>query len=127
MYNVHWAILAIAVSLLASSFPLQAQQQQRPQLPVSYGHAQNLNIPAERLNEQLGTGLPPVSPEGGPPPPAPAFAPLSAPLDAPTSVFSPENAPVGAWSNLRNPPPGGPYNFGNPLVLTDGSVIIHRT
>ena len=28
---------------------------------------------------------------------------------------------------LTNVPPGGPFNFGNPLLLTDGTVIIHRT
>jgi hypothetical protein len=44
-----------------------------------------------------------------------------------TSAFSPEALPAGLWSNLAKVPPGGPYNLGNPLLLTDGTVIVHRT
>lgn len=123
MNRKHGLGATIAVAIFVLSFPLEAQQQRRPQLPISYGHAQRLNVPAEALNQQLGTTLPPVAAESGSPPPPP----VQAPAGAAPSVFSPEAAPVGAWTNLRNVPPGGPYNFGNPLVLTDGSVIIHRT
>jgi hypothetical protein len=123
---------AISITILMLSSALQAQQQPRPQLPISFGHAQQqqvntgagqLRTAVEALHQQLGTALPPVSAEGGAPPPPP----VQAPAGTAPSVFSPENAPVGAWTNLRNVPPGGPYNFGNPLLLTDGTVIIHRT
>jgi len=60
----------------------------------------------------LGAGLPPVAAEPGPIPPPPAPG---------------QQAPVGSWSNLKNTQAGGPYNLGNPLLLTDGTVIVHRT
>jgi hypothetical protein len=44
-----------------------------------------------------------------------------------TSPFSPEGIAGGLWSHLANVPPGGPYNLGNPLLLTDGTVIAHNT
>src|SRR5262249_10537518 len=95
----------------------------RPQVPVSYEHLQRLKDNPEALN-RLGAGLAPIAPESGP---APAAAPLVASPAAAPAVFSREQAPVASWSNLTNVPPGGPFNFGNPLLLTDGTVIVHRT
>jgi len=44
-----------------------------------------------------------------------------------TTAIRPGQAPVGTWSNLANTQNGGPYNLSNPLLLTDGTVIVHRT
>src|SRR5438105_1752940 len=99
-----------------------AQQAQRPQLPLSYGHAQQLKNNADEA-KRLGAALPAVAAEPGPPP----SPPLRAPAGHAPAAFSREQALEGAWSNLTNVPPGGPFNFGNPLLLTDGTVIIHRT
>src|SRR5262249_12879289 len=77
---------------------------------------------AEALN-RLGAALPAVAPEPGPTPGLPS---KSATGSAP-AVFSREQSPLAAWSNLANVPPGGPYNLGNPLLLTDGTVVVHRT
>jgi hypothetical protein len=99
----------------ASAQPAGSQAQ----VPISWESWQSLkNNPAAL--QALSAGLPPVAAEPGPIPSPPVTG--SAP-----STFSPEGAPVGSWQNLANIPPGGPYNFGNPLVLTDGTVLIHRT
>ncbi len=111
--------LVVALTMV---HPICAQQPQRPQLPLSYQHVQELKKnPAEA--EQLGKTLAPVAAEPGP---APA-PPIKAAAGLAPNAFSREQAPEGSWSNLSNVPPGGPYNFGNPLLLTDGTVIIHRT
>jgi len=111
--------LVAAVSMVQT---VCAQQAQRPQLPLSYQQVQELKKnPAEA--DQLGKTLAPVAAEPGPAPAPPARAPAGL---APNS-FSREQAPEGSWSNLSSVPPGGPYNFGNPLLLTDGTVIVHRT
>jgi len=94
----------------------------RPQVPISYAEWLQLKDNPDALR-QLAKDLPDVAMEGGPVP-AP---PTQAPLGASPSEFSPEDAPVGSWTNLANTPPGGPYLLGNPLLLTDGSVIVHRT
>jgi hypothetical protein len=72
---------------------------------------------------RLGAALHAVAAEPGPMPSAPA----KAAIGLPPSLFSREQAAVAGWSNLSNVPPGGPYNLGNPLLLTDGTVIVHRT
>jgi hypothetical protein len=69
---------------------------------------------------QLGAGLPPVAAEPGPLPSPPVAGPSPSP-------FSPEQAPIGAWSNLLNTQSGGPYNLSNPVLMTDGTVLVHRT
>jgi len=118
-------IARTALALVAAAATTQwvnAQTAPRPQLPISYGHAQSLrDNPPDAV--ALGATLPPVAMEPGPLPEAP----LKAPAGFAPSDFSREQALVGSWSNLRNVPPGGPYNFGNPLLLTDGTVIVHRT
>jgi hypothetical protein len=112
--------LALVAAIL--TVPAVYAQQKSPQLPISYQHWQQLkNDPAAR--SRLGVGLPPVAAEPGPPPAAPRRAPTGL---AP-SAFSLEQALVASWSDLANVPPGGPYNLGNPLLLTDGTVIVHRT
>jgi len=115
------ALIAAALIVAATTAPAQLAGQQ-PQVPISHGMWQHLKSDPAAL-ARLGAGLPPVAAVPGPPSAPPARAPAgSAP-----SVFSPENAPAGSWTNLANTPPGGPYNFGNPLLLTDGTVIVHVT
>lgn len=101
-----------------------AQQEPRPQVPVSFALWHQLKDNPESLN-RLGAELPPVAAEPGPPPAPPSRA--SDVEKSGLSTFSVELAPTATWTNLANVPPGGPYNFGNPVLLTDGSVIIHRT
>ncbi|MFK4652846.1 hypothetical protein ABIF97_002780 [Bradyrhizobium japonicum] len=116
---------SVLASFLMAALTIEmvyAQPAQRPQLPLSYGHAQQLKNNPEEAS-RLGASLPPVAAEPGLPP----AAPLRAPAGLAPASFSREQALEGTWSNLTNVPPGGPYNFGNPLVLTDGTVIIHRT
>jgi hypothetical protein len=110
----------IMATLLAAA--AHAQQALRPQVPISYRHWEQLRGAPEVMST-LGAGLAPVAAEPGPMP----ATPLRAPLGLAVSVFSPEHSPAGAWTNLANIPSGGPYNFGNPLLLTDGTVIVHRT
>jgi hypothetical protein len=98
----------------ASAQPAGSQ----PQVPISWQNWQSLKDNPAAL-QALSAGLPPVAAEPGPI--------ASPPVTGAPSTFSPEGAPVGAWSNLANVESGGPYNFGNPLVLTDGTVIVHRT
>lgn len=133
--------------------PLQAQEANRPQLPLSYKQSQQLKGKPAALS-QLGIGLPAVETEAGRRPrrsPLPAlselqrfgevgaFSELRSSNDLrlmkagelvrglSKSAFAPEGTPAQLWSNLANAPTGGPYNFGNPLLLTDGTVIVHRT
>ena len=101
---------------------VHAQQTPRPQVPISYASWLHLRDQPEILN-RLGAALPTVAPESGPIP----SPPTNSAIGSAPSGFSQEQAPVGGWSNLANVPPGGPYNFGNPLLLTDGTVILHRT
>ena len=119
-------ITTLGLTLIAAIMTIPAVHAQRagsqPQVPISYGMWQRLQNNAAALS-QLGAGLPPVAAEPGPLP-AP---PLRAPPGSPPSVFSPEQAPIGAWTNLANTQSGGPYNLSNPLLLTDGTVIVHRT
>jgi hypothetical protein len=143
--------LALVVAT-ALTLPLQAQEAKRPLLPLSYAYSQKLKDNPGAINE-LGASLPPVAVEGGPVPVAPlpslsrlkAFGEIGAitvirrsnelrPLQGRElmqqlkgSDFAPEGTPAQLWSNLKNVPSGGPYNFGNPLLLTDGTVIVHRT
>src|SRR5215472_6314517 len=146
---------ALGVMVLAAAFiacPIHAQQQQRPPVPLSYRNFLQLRDNPQAL-EQLRAGLRPVTPEPGPLP-MPPLKPLaesraSVGLNAVNefaasndlssvktldilkglnvSAFSHEGRPAGLWSNLANVPPGGPFNFGNPLLLTDGTVIVHQT
>ncbi len=132
--------------------PLHAQQATRPALPLSYKYSQQLKDNPAALN-LLGAKLPPVASEGGraPRPPLPRvldlqkFGITAALIELRssnefrlmdesgvvqglvTSPFAPEGIPAQLWSNLENVPDGGPYNLGNPLLLTDGTVIVHRT
>jgi hypothetical protein len=115
-------ILLVCLSTLLLSPPALAQQAPRPQVPISFASWQQIREKAEAL-AKLGSELPPVAAEPGPAP----SPPVRAPAGLIRSDFSPEQALIGSWSNLSNVPPGGPYNFGNPLLLTDGSVIVHRT
>jgi hypothetical protein len=111
-----------------------AQEGSRPQVPIPYRQWLKLKDSPEGL-AKLGATLPPVAAESKPNPGAQEKAIELKNLDLKTldlktldfvkSVV--EVAPSGAWSNLANVPPGGPYNFGNPLLLTDGTVIVHRT
>jgi hypothetical protein len=116
------ALTVIAAMLMAPAVHAQPAGSQ-PQVPISHGMWQTLKDNPDAMR-RLGANLPPVAAEPGPMP-APPVGP--APAGTPSSAFSPEQAPAGSWSNLTNGPPGGPFNFGNPLVLTDGTVIIHRT
>ncbi len=93
----------------------------RPQVPISYAQWRHLKDNPEAL-QQLGKDLPDVAQSG--PLPGP---PSQAPLGSAPSPFSPEGAPTVAWTNLLNTPPGGPFALSNPLLLTDGSVLVHRT
>jgi hypothetical protein len=111
------------VSAMLMVAAVRAQQAPRPQLPISYASWVQLMRDNPDALGKLGVGLPPVAAEPGPRP----AAPLKAPAGLKPSAFSPEQAPAGSWSNLANVPSGGPYNFGNPLLLTDGTVIVHRT
>lgn len=112
-------LTAILISVAA-----YAQQAPRPQVPLSYGNWLQLRQKPDAL-DRLGGDLPPVEAEPGriPPPPPKGLKLLSRSILAPAE----EQAPVGSWANLANVPPGGPYNLGNPLLLTDGTVIVHRT
>jgi hypothetical protein len=117
-------ICTLSLTIVAAIWILPAvhAQQAPPQVPISYATWLQLRERAEALN-RLGAALPAVAPEPGPTPSLPS---KSVTGSAP-SVFSQEQAPLAAWSNLANVPLGGPYNFGNPLLLTDGTVILHRT
>jgi hypothetical protein len=119
-YIVSLGLTAIAAVL--TLYPAQAQQSPQPQVPYSYATWLQLREQADALN-RLRAALPAVAPEPGP---KPGASPKAA-LGSVPSVFTREQAPVAGWSNLTNVPPGGPYNFGNPLLLTDGTVIVHRT
>ena len=112
--------LSLVVALAMPMAPVAHAQ--TPQVPISFGHFQKLKSTPGALG-RLGADLPPVAAEPGPKPePTPMAAAAALP-----SIFTPERAAAGSWSNLMNVPPGGPYNFGNPLLLTDGTVIVHRT
>jgi hypothetical protein len=115
--------LVAAIFLVTAAY---AQQAPRPQVPLSYGHwERSLNVP--QVLDQLGADLQPVAAEPGPNPGPPLKTAAGPAGLVAASIFSPDQAPAGSWSNLANVPPGGPYNFGNPLLLTDGTVIVHRT
>lgn len=101
-----------------------AQQEPRPQVPVSLALWLQLKDNPESLN-RLGAALPSVAAEPGLAP-APPLKVTDIERKG-LSTFSLELAPTAAWTNLANVPPGGPYNFGNPILLTDGSVIVHCT
>jgi hypothetical protein len=144
--------ILLLVASLVLAFPTYAQEAKRPALPLSYKYSQQLKGTPGAAN-QLGAKLPPVVSEGGraPRPPLPSVPELqkfgtTAALEElrssnefglmsqigvvqglATSPVSPEGSPAQLWSNLANFPDGGPYNFGNPLLLTDGTVIVHRT
>lgn len=131
---------------------LHAQEANRPPIPLSYRNWLQLKDKPGAISG-LGANLPPVAAEGGPRPALPlkdlsqlkAMDPISAlnelkesnvlgRLELPETVqglkpspFTREGAPAQLWSNLTNIPPGGPYNVGNPLLMTDGTVIVHRT
>jgi hypothetical protein len=101
----------IGATMLAATTAHAQSAGAQPQVPMSWSMWQQLQNNPAGLS-QLGAGLPPVAAEPGPipAPPAPGQAPV-----------------VPSWSILTNIPLGGPYNFGNPLLLTDGAVIVHRT
>ena len=138
--------LPLVVAMLMT--PAVHAQQTRPQVPVSHGYAGGN---PEALG-QLGADLPPVAAEPGPNPAPPLKTLKLKGLSEPNRfdeakasnelkgleglkslkeltefVFSKEGTPAGLWSNLANIPPGGPYNFDNPLLLTDGTVIVQHT
>jgi hypothetical protein len=138
--------------LVLGAAPLHAQEAQRPQVPISYKHWLEIKDKPAAVS-QLGAELPPVAVEGGPlpRPPLRGLSELRGLGDTAalsevegsnelrlltgsellrglkSSSFGPEAMPAQLWSNLTNVAPGGPYNFGNPLLLTDGTVIVHRT
>jgi hypothetical protein len=125
--------LMLVGSMLAGTL-LHAEEGDRPQVPLSYGRWLKLKDDPEAL-AKLSGALPPVGAESRPNPATQQKSIDLKNLDLKTLDLKTldfvkefvELAPSGAWSNLANVPPGGPYNFGNPLLLTDGTVIIHRT
>jgi len=147
-----WNGIPALMALVVLTQSLHAQESDRPPLPLSYRYWQQ-NKDKPDVLKQLGAALPAVAAEGGAAPAAPLpsasdLLKLGNTIKLNTlkgsnelqslqlndilkglkpSRFAPESAPAQLWSNLAAIPPGGPYNFGNPLLLTDGSVIVHRT
>jgi hypothetical protein len=120
MTKIHTSAATLIALLMSTAIAHAQPAGSPPQLPLSYSRAQQLKSDPAALRK-LQSQLPPVAVEPGPRTAPPKRVPGK------SSVFSPEQAPVAAWSNLANTQSGGPYNLGNPLLLTDGTVIVHRT
>ena len=100
--------LALIALCMATSVAYSQPAGSRPQLPLSYRTWQHLQA-TPALASQFGANLPPVAAEPGPH----------------KNIAGVNNAtPTTAWSNLTN---SLGYNLGNPLLLTDGTVMVHRT
>lgn len=98
--------LVAGAYLLVADIALAQPAGSPPQVPISYGQWQALRSTPWKIGE-LGKNLPPVAAETGP-------------VNNSASV----TPAAGTWSNLTSTLG---INLSNPLLLTDGTVIVHKT
>jgi hypothetical protein len=113
-----WTLPLVVIVMMTTASYAQVPPGSQPPLPLSQKVWQKLKAENPEALARLGADLPPVQAPIGPH----TDTPSKAAEGSPQSPFSPENAPIGAWSNLAN---SAGANLSNPLVLTDGTVIAH--
>ena len=109
-------VVVVAVTMMAgNAYGQSPSTEVMP--PLSYPMSQYLHNNPEVLRDLMSRQVPP-SPEPGPAPPA---DPSSVPSEQAPAA---ETAPASLWQLLTHPLG---LNVSNPLLLTDGTVIVHRT